>query len=253
VILIPGLASSSHVWDATIARLAPHYRVHVLQIAGFAGTAAGANADGPILEPVIADLHGYIADHHLKAPAVIGHSLGGLIGMRLAIAHPVDAGRLMIVDSLPFLGLLRGPQATIEAITPAAEAMRAKIMGATQEAFAASEGPMMARLIKSKNAEAQQAAAAAAASDHRVVAQALYDDMTTDVRPGLPGITAPVTILYPWDDTSGIPQPIDDSFYQSAFAAVPHATLKRIDGSYHFIMIDQPDAFQVAVDGFLEP
>ncbi|SDD65052.1 hypothetical protein SAMN05444678_11827 [Sphingomonas sp. YR710] len=159
----------------------------------------------------------------------------------------------MIVDSLPFLGLLRGPQATVEAITPAAEAMRAKIMGATQEAFAASEGPMMARMIKSKNAHAQQALAAASASDHRVVAQALYDDMTTDARPGLPSITAPVTILYPWDEASGIPQPIGDSFYQSAFAAVPHATFKRIDGSRHFIMIDQPEAFQVAVDGFLKP
>jgi pimeloyl-ACP methyl ester carboxylesterase len=49
--------------------------------------------------------------NHLKAPAVIGHYLGGLIAMKLAIDHPADVARLMIVDSLPFAGLA-GPQAT---------------------------------------------------------------------------------------------------------------------------------------------
>jgi len=51
VILIPGLASSAHVWDATVAHLAATHRVHVVQVAGFAGSPAGSNASGPVLEP----------------------------------------------------------------------------------------------------------------------------------------------------------------------------------------------------------
>lgn len=253
VILIPGLASSAHVWDGTVATLRQHYRVHVVQIAGFAGAAPGANAEGPVVEPVIADLHAYIGDHHLKAPAVIGHSLGGLIGLRLAIAHPGEVGRLMIVDALPFLGLLAGPQMTVEQIRPVAQALRDKVVAGTQESFAAQEGPIMARLIKSKNDEAQAAVAAATASDHKVVAQALYDDMTTDARPDLPAVAIPVTIVYPWDNTSGIPQPVEDAVYRSAYRSLPQATLKRIDSSYHFIMIDQPEAFAAAAMAFLAP
>ena len=35
VILIPGLASSGAVWDATVEQLSPTHRVHVLQVNGF--------------------------------------------------------------------------------------------------------------------------------------------------------------------------------------------------------------------------
>jgi pimeloyl-ACP methyl ester carboxylesterase len=36
VVLIPGLASSSAVWDATAAHLEGRYRLHIVQVAGFA-------------------------------------------------------------------------------------------------------------------------------------------------------------------------------------------------------------------------
>ncbi len=37
VLLIPGLASSSAVWDATAKHLENHFRLHIIQVAGFAG------------------------------------------------------------------------------------------------------------------------------------------------------------------------------------------------------------------------
>jgi pimeloyl-ACP methyl ester carboxylesterase len=251
VILIPGLASSAHVWDATVTQLAPHYRVHAVQVAGFAGSAANANASGPVLEPVLAVIHQYIAANRLNAPAVIGHSLGALIAMKLAIDHPADVGRLLIVDALPFAGLMAGPQATQAAIEPIAAGMRAKLLAGTQEDFARTEPATMAKLVKSDGAAATAAIAAAAASDHRVVAQAFYDDFTTDLRPDLARITQPVTILYPWDAAHGFPQEAVDDMYRSAFARLPQAKLQRIDGSFHFIMIDRPLIFGRAVDAFL--
>lgn len=251
VILIPGLASSAHVWDATVAHLAASHRVHVVQVAGFAGAAPGSNLSGPVLEPVVGAIHDYIAFNHLQGAAVIGHSFGGLIGMKLAIEHPGDAGGLMIVDSLPYAGMMFGPQATPAAVEPQVRAIRDRVAAGTQEAYAASEPMQMARLIKSKDAAAQAAVAAASASDHRVVAQALYDDMTTDVRADLGRIAVPVTMLYPWDETSGGPRQVFDTLYTGAFAPLPHGKVERIDGSYHFIMIDQPAIFLQKVDAFL--
>jgi len=252
VILIPGLASSAHVWDATVAALAPHYRVHVVQVAGFAGAPAGANASGPVMAPTLDAIHGYIVAHHLKAPAVIGHSLGGLMAMKLAIDHPADVGRVMIVDSLPFYGMMMGPQATVTQAEPQAAAMRDRLLKGSQEDYAAFEPVMMRRLVKSEGPAAQAATAAASASDHRVVAQAMYDDFTTDLRPDLAKITQPVTMLYPWDAATGMPQAAFDQLYTGAYAPLKQAKVQRIDGSFHFIMIDQPAAFQAAVETFLK-
>lgn len=251
VILIPGLASSAHVWDATVAHLSAHHRVHVVQVAGFAGTPAGGNASGPVFEPVVGAIHDYIAANHLAGTAVIGHSLGGTMAMRLAIAHPGDAGKIMIVDALPYLGMMFGPQLTVAMVQPQATMMRNQLVNGTQEAYAAVEPAQMARLVKSHNAEAEAAIAAATASDHRVVGQAIYDDLVTDLRPDLTKITVPVTMLYPWDETSGTPQQVFDTLYTGAFAALPHGKVERIDGSYHFIMIDQPTVFLQKVDAFL--
>jgi pimeloyl-ACP methyl ester carboxylesterase len=251
VILIPGLASSAYVWNATVEQIAKTHRVHVVQVSGFSDAPAGPNASGPVLQPLVNGLHSYIQTHHLKSPAVIGHSLGGLAGMMLAADHPGDVGKLMIVDSLPWPGLMFGPGATPEAMAPRITAMRDAIVNGTQEAYAAAEPKQMARLIKSTGPEAQAAIAAASASDHRVVGQAIADDFGTDMRPRLAAITAPVTMVYPWDATSGLPQATVDALYTTAFAALPHKTIKRIDGSYHFIMIDQPDAFAAEVTTFL--
>ncbi|HEV2651329.1 MAG TPA: alpha/beta hydrolase [Rhizomicrobium sp.] len=251
VVLIPGLASSAHVWDATVDHLQQHYRIHVVQVSGFAGTPAGVNATGPVLVPVVKAIHDYIAANHLEGAAVIGHSVGGLIAMKLAIDHPTDAGRIMIVDSLPFIGMMFGPQATAEGAKQFARPMRDKILAGTQEAYAAGEPGQMARLVKSHNAEADAAVAAASASDYRVVAEVFYEDSITDLRPGLPSIKVPVTMLYPWDAATGVPQAKFDALYTSAFAPLPQAKVKRIDGSFHFIMIDQPALFLSEVDAFL--
>src|SRR5580698_6550482 len=47
VVLIPGLTCSSAVWDATVARLEGRYRLHIVQVAGFAGAPSRSNTQGP--------------------------------------------------------------------------------------------------------------------------------------------------------------------------------------------------------------
>jgi pimeloyl-ACP methyl ester carboxylesterase len=252
VIFIPGLASSAHVWDAEAAKLKDRYRVHLIQVDGFAGAPADANATGPIIQPTVDAIDAYIRAEHLNRPAVIGHSLGGLMGLMLAKQHPEDVGRLMIVDSLPWYGMIAGPNATLATVQPMAARMRDKIVGATQESYAASEPAVMARMVKSKGPEAEAATAAAAASDHAVVARAMYEDFMTDMRPDLPAIRTPVVMLYPWDASAGAPQAMFDGLYLGAYAPLPNKTIVRIDGSHHFIQIDQPEAFDRQVQAFLK-
>jgi len=251
VVLIPGLASSRAVWDATVARLADHYRVHVVQVSGFAGQPAGANATGAVLQPTVDAIDLYIERQKLKSPAVIGHSLGGLMGLLLAKQHPGDVGRLMIVDALPFYGVLFGPNATVESIETRAAAMRDAITKQTPEIFAAMEGRIVPTLVKSPDGRTQ-VTAWAQASDRSVLGRVVYEDMTTDLRGDLALIKTPTVILYPWDAATGMPQAAFDAIYTDAYASMPNAKVKRIDGSFHFIMLDQPDAFAAEVESFLK-
>jgi pimeloyl-ACP methyl ester carboxylesterase len=144
VILIPGLASSAAVWDDTVKQLQGRYRLHVIQVAGFAGAPAGANAEGPVIQPTVDALDGYIKSAKLKSPAVIGHSMGGLMGLMLARQHPEDVGRLMVVDSLPFYAVVFSPQATVESVKPQAAAMRDMAEKSSPEAWAAGQARTMA-------------------------------------------------------------------------------------------------------------
>lgn len=116
MILIPGLASSGDVWQATVARLCgdarPQQRqCHVLSLAGFAGVAPLGD---DLLAQAEAQLAAYIRDHRLGKPAIIGHSLGGFLALKLAIDHPQQAVKLIIVDALPALGAVQLPSITPE-------------------------------------------------------------------------------------------------------------------------------------------
>lgn len=249
VILIPGLASSGDVWNATAKQLSPTHRVHVLQVRGFAGEPAGANAEGEIIKPLVAEIASFAAT--LDHPAIIGHSIGGLMALEIAAARPDAISRIMIVDALPFYSLLYGPTATAEAAKPFAEQARTKILTMPDADFATSQTQTMA-MMSLTEAVRPTLTDWSIRSDRNVMAQAMYDAMTDDARPQLPAIKAPVTVLYAWDDTMGQPQEMADGLYQDAYKGLPAAKLTRIDGSFHFIMLDQPETFAKAVTTFLK-
>lgn len=108
MILIPGLGSAPRAWASTVAAL-PGYRYHLVQVKGFAGVPAEANVEGNVAAPVAAEIARYIRSAGLSRPAVVGHSMGGTIGLILAAREPQSVGRLMVVDMLPFMGAMFGP------------------------------------------------------------------------------------------------------------------------------------------------
>jgi pimeloyl-ACP methyl ester carboxylesterase len=248
VILIAGLASSGAVWDATARALAPTHRVHVVQVAGFAGAPASANAEGPVLAPLVDALAAYAAT--LDRPALVGHSLGGLAGIEIAARHPRALSRLLVVDALPFYALIFSPYATAETVMPQASALRDQLLDATDTAYAQMQSASVASLVKSEG-ERARVLEWALGSDRRVVATAMHEDLVDDARPRLPAIEVPVTIVYAYDPAMGRPPAAVDELYGSAYSALANAKLRRIDGGYHFIMLDQPDAFAREVEHFL--
>lgn len=263
VILIPGLSSPREVWDGVRAGLRAHHRIHLIQIRGF-GEPAGPNAEGPVLAPFVEALAAYIRDNHLSRPAIVGHSLGGLSALMIGARHPDLAGRILIVDALPFIGTLFDPDATVASITPQATQMRAALVAQAGQAQPAFDAPTpdcaapgadpgtggMTGRMSSSPAGRCLVAYWGRRSDLRVVGRAMYDDMVTDLRPELARVTVPVTLLYPQDDRMA-PAAQIRAVYEGAYRGTPHLTLVAIPGSFHFIMLDQPERFRAALEAFL--
>jgi len=252
VILIPGLSSSPEVWDGLTEQLKGRYRVHRIHVQGFAGAPAEDNATGPVSAPVAEDLARYIAEKGLNKPAVIGHSMGGTIGMMLAARHPDSVGRLMVVDMVPFMGAMFGtPGATAEAVTPMADQI---YQGMANSPRASYQQQADAQIVSMINTEALRAGPLedSRTSDQAVSASAFRELIVTDLRPELPRITAPTTVLYVRFNDPRMSNEMVDGIYQASFATLPSARLTRIDDSAHFIMLDQPARFAAEVNAFLE-
>ncbi|WP_337022801.1 MULTISPECIES: alpha/beta fold hydrolase [unclassified Pantoea] len=251
VILIPGLASSRDVWADLSAKLRKNHRIHLIELAGFANTAAIANPDGKIMAPAVDAIAAYIHAQHIKAPTIIGHSLGGEMALMLAARHPGLVGRVMVVDALPFYSLMFNPAATSETVAPQATATRNLILGQSPEQFTEFQKASIARLAKT---EAVRPALVTAGihSDRKTIADAVYEVMITDLRPELGSIKAPIEVVYAYDTLFGVPAASVDAMYRQAYASAPDIHFTRIDDSFHFVMLDQPERFSDAVESFLD-
>jgi pimeloyl-ACP methyl ester carboxylesterase len=250
VILIHGLGSSPRVWREMV-RAVPGYRYHFVQISGFAGHARGGNTEGAVSAPVAEEIARYIASGGLDRPAVIGHSMGGTVGMMLASRHPDMLSKLMVVDMFPFLGAMFGPPGTTaDSVKPTADSllvqMRAADPAARQLRATATIDSMVDTVAMRPGALDDSLK-----SDQDVVARAMHELIVTDLRPSLGKISVPTTVLYVASKSSRLTEAQIDEGYKAAYAPLKGVTLKRIPSSAHFIMWDQSEQFQSEVRKFL--
>jgi pimeloyl-ACP methyl ester carboxylesterase len=250
VVLIPGLSSHPDVWSATVEAV-PGYRYHLIHVSGFAGRPADANASGPVVAPVAEEIARYIAEAGLDRPALVGHSMGGSWAMMVAARHPELASRVMVVDMIPFTGVMfGGPTATAESLRPIAEQIRQGFATNDEAARRRTIEQMIATMIRTESlrpAVVEQSLA----SDRTVSGQAFYDLIVTDLRPELGNIRVPLTVLWVHPPNAPIPLEQMEQAYRLSYANALQAVVRRIPDSYHFIMFDQPEVFHRELRTFL--
>lgn len=251
VILIPGLTSHRDVWTTTAAALESRYTVHVVQVKGFAGFPAEANAEGQVSAPVAEEIARFIGERNLGRASLIGHSMGGSIAMMTAARHPDLVDRVMVVDMFPWMGAMFGPPgSTAESVRPVAD----QIAGQMRAAPPGTGGGMMEEMINSmvRTESARPAMMQYARdSDRATMANAFHELIVTDLRPELSNIRVPLTVLYVIPPNVPIPAAQYESYLRMSYANAPQARLIKIEDSYHFIMVDQFERFMSEVNAFL--
>ena len=249
VILIPGLTSHREIWDTTADALDDNYRVHLVQLNGFAGYEPQGNAEGPVSAPAAEEIARYIRAQGLERAVVIGHSMGGTIGMMLAARHPDAVGKLMVVDMFPFMGAMFGGQ-TSDAVRPIADQIRAQIIAAPTPLRHQLAAQTIETMVATESAR-PRLVQHALDSDVAVNANAFHELIVTDLRAEIANIRIPLKVLYVIPPQAPITPEQYDAYFHASYARAQQAQLVKIENSRHFIMIDQFDVFMGEVNGFL--
>lgn len=250
IIFIPGLGSTGSAWRSTADRLDNRYRVHLVTLRGFGETQIGDNVSGGLAGPAASEIERYIREQRIDRPAVIGHSLGGQIALRVAADMGDRIGRVMVVDSSPFFPSLIDARTTSDQVEPLARlGYQALLLFGDQAlksqvaAFGVDMGLAGDMVFEGLGLQG---------GDRRVLAQGLYEALTVDLRPRLSEITAPVTVVYGWTRDPDAPRNRLEGLYRYGFEGLPRtARFERIEGAEHQVMMQQPQRFLAAVQRFL--
>jgi 3-oxoadipate enol-lactonase len=101
------LAANLHLWDAQADALASRYRVLRYDIRGHGGS--DVPAPPYTLEQMADDLHGLLQGLGITETHFVGLSMGGLIGMTMALRFPSAVQSLVLADTTACYGPTRAP------------------------------------------------------------------------------------------------------------------------------------------------
>jgi pimeloyl-ACP methyl ester carboxylesterase len=98
IVLIHGFAGSTYTWRELIPLLARDYTVYAVDLLGFGLSDKPGDGDYSLSDQgnLILDL---IAALKLQRPALVGHSMGGVVAALAAVQSPYTASRLVLIDA----------------------------------------------------------------------------------------------------------------------------------------------------------
>ncbi|MBI3648713.1 MAG: alpha/beta fold hydrolase [Actinobacteria bacterium] len=96
LLLHHGLASSSHIWDLMLPRLARRFRVVAYDARGHRRSSKPSSGYG--FDHVVADALAVIRATRLGRPIFVGHSWGAMAGLDLVARHPRSTAGAVLID-----------------------------------------------------------------------------------------------------------------------------------------------------------
>ena len=233
VIFIPGLGCPGSIWDETVAHLDRVAEAHVLTLAGFAGAKP---TKPPLAATVRKELVRYIHAHKLDKPIIVGHSMGGFIAYWLAATAPDLIGGVIVVDA--------GPALAADAADPETAFLLRNMWAQAGDDELPDQVRMAYSGMVSDPKEIEPYLAAITKSDRQAMGDAIYELVTTDLRDKLGDIRAPLLLVLA---DGGYQQ-----MYKTMVKPIPdHATVV-LAKTKHFVMLDDPAAFDAQLDQFLK-
>lgn len=240
VVFVPGFGCSGKVWDSTVEHFKDKCECHVLTLAGFAGVPP-VKGDSPFLDTVVKGIADYAKEKKLANAAVVGHSLGAHVAIRVAEAAPEQFTAAVLVDGFPAMTGL-GPNFTREMAEKFGSGFRDQTTRATPEEFKQQMRTMFGSMLKGDRLE--EAMTWLAKADQPTAGKAIAELFVADARPDVGKVRGPVLLL-------GAFNPNIQNFGVTSADAFETALKAQLSGAKdgrvvvhpkcgHFIMYDEP-------------
>lgn len=229
VFFVHGLGGTSRQWRAQLSHLRPERRALALDLRGH-GDSDAAPSDAFTVDDLAADVADTAAALGLERFVLAGHGLGATVAIDYAARNPRQVAGLLLVDP-------NGDQTEIprRELDELLEALRRDPEGERGWYF-------RQILVGSEPEVADQVLADLSLLDPEAFVTALEASFGYSPRPALAAYPGPKLAVV--SDMNNLPY--------SLHKLVPELPWTLIPGTSHWVMMDRPDAFNGALDEFLD-
>jgi 3-oxoadipate enol-lactonase len=240
-VLLHAFPLGANLWEPQMRSIPDGWRLITPDLRGFGGSTELDSLSALSVADYADDVVDLLQELGIERAVVGGLSMGGYAAFALLQSAPQLIDALVLADtratadSPEARANRRNMLALVDREGPSgvAREMMPKLLGATTRETNPTAEATVRRLIK------QQSPVAIRSAIHRMMHR-------PDFTPMLPSITVPTLVIVGEEDEL---TPVDDS--RRIAEAVPGATLVTIPAAGHLSNLEQPDAFNAALTGFL--
>jgi pimeloyl-ACP methyl ester carboxylesterase len=242
VLLLHSLGAHSHWWDWTAPLLAERHHVVALDLRGH-GSSDRAEPPAYRAADHVRDIIEVLERLGWRSPLVIGHSLGGYVGINLAALHPNRVAALVVADTMTEWSTQEAEWATgaLERPEPEFNSLEAAV---ARYRLRPSETTASAEMIRHLAEEAfreRRPGVWQYVFDRRVLA-----DSRPDAQPILSGVLCPTLVVR--GAGSSI---MDKPSWLRVATSVKRGQFAEVKGAFHHLILDDPPQFVEVVSRWL--
>jgi pimeloyl-ACP methyl ester carboxylesterase len=249
LVLLHGFTGSSHDFALVVDALAAGRRVVLLDQRGHGYSTKTGRLDGYAIDQLVADLVAFLDEVGGGPVDLLGHSMGGRVAMGAVLRRPDLVRSLVLMDTSawsfvpPDEGIRAQVRAWIEAFDPARGMPASLSMDGPEEGLIEQRTP--AAWQEEKDAIFAGMDPYAVKALGMALMAEVADGSKTSLRPELPSITCPTTVIAGEHD-----HPLVDQAPELA-GLVADGRLTIVPGAYHSPQLTHPGEWTAAVRAHL--
>jgi pimeloyl-ACP methyl ester carboxylesterase len=225
LLFIHGLGSSRRCWDLAVNALRREFHCCTLDLYGH-----GSNRtipDSITIQQTSAELGDILRTVKWKPALMVGHSLGGLVAVQLALQQPDCADQLVLVD------------------TPTRQVqlgfLKKMVLSTLRKNFRQAVTKQYTRMIRDKDLR-QELTCAALTTDQAAYLKYMESLLNMDLTDHIKDIQIPVHV---WMTRSLAPDKptLRKVLKQYGYSHLPEEHRHHTPDAGHFVMLEQPEAF----------
>jgi N-formylmaleamate deformylase len=235
IIIVPGITSPAITWGFVGERFGLHYDTYILDVRG-RGLSENSDALDYGLDAQAADVMAFAQVLGLQRFAIVGHSMGGRIGIRAARTRPEGLTRLVLIDP-PVSGPGRRPYPSklpwyVDSMKLAREGIDKEGMRAFCPTWTDEQLRLRSEWLHTCN--------------ERAVITSFEDFHTDDIHSDLPKVVVPVMLM-----VAGRGDVIRPEDIEEIRKLLPGVQMSHVPNAGHMIPWDDEEGFYRAFGDFL--